>query len=238
MGDQEVGNGEGPKRSAAREWGKSLLIAFALFFLIRTFITSTVVIISGSMEDTLLVGDFLIVNRAAIGSRVPFTDWRIPGYSKPKRGDVLVFDPHHEEHMKLVKRLLGLPGDTLEMRGKKLFVNGEPLTEPYARYEGDGQDFTDSTMAWQRDYLVSTVDSRTYEPTRDTWGPLVVPEGHYLMLGDNRDSSYDSRYWGPLAQWRIEGRPSMVYFSYDRESMKPFPWIREIRWGRMFHRVH
>ena len=223
--------------STAREWLKSLIIAFVLFFFIRTFITNTVVIISGSMEDTLLVGDFLIVNRAAMGSRVPGTGWRIPGYSEPRRGDVLVFDPHHEEHMKLVKRLLGLPGDTLEMRDRQLFVNGELLDEPYVRYDGDGTDFSDTTMVWQRDHLVSTMDPDAYEPTRDNWGPLVVPEGHVFMLGDHRDSSYDSRYWGPLAQWRIEGRPSMVYFSYDRDSPNPFPWLRDIRWGRLFHRV-
>jgi signal peptidase I len=226
------------KPNAAKEWAKSLILAFVLFFFIRTFLTNTVVIISGSMEDTLQIGDFLIVNRAAMGSRVPGTPWRIPGYSKPNRGDVLVFDPHHEEDMKLVKRLLGLPGDTLEMRRKQLFVNGQALVEPYVHFVDNGGEYVDTIMNWQKDYLVPGVEPDTYEPTRDTWGPIVVPEGHYFMLGDNRDSSYDSRYWGPLAEWRIEGRPSLTYFSYDRDSMRPFPWIREVRWGRIFHRVN
>src|SRR5690606_19813890 len=113
-----------PREGGALEWVKSLAVALVLFFVLRTFLVQTFVITSGSMEDTLLVGDMLLVNRAAMGSRVPILGARIPGYSRPQRGDVLVFDPPHEESLMLIKRLVGLPGDTLEMREKVLYVNG------------------------------------------------------------------------------------------------------------------
>ena len=215
----------------------SLLIALVLFLVIRTFLINTFVIISGSMEETLLVGDLLLVNRVSVGSRVPGTSVRIPGYSKPERGDVLVFDPHHEVDMKLVKRLIGLPGDTLEMRGKQLFLNGERLSEPYVRHESAGDALTDPIMMWQLDFLLPGIDRSAYQPTRDDWGPIIIPGGHYFMLGDSRDSSYDSRYWGPLEQGRIEGSVVLVYFSYNKASFRPFPWLREVRWGRILDLV-
>jgi len=228
--------GRNPKNTL-REWVTSLLIAVVLFLVIRTFLINTFVIISGSMEETLLVGDLLFVNRVAVGSRVPGTSIRIPGYSKPERGDVLVFDPHHEVDMKLVKRLLGLPGDTLEMRGKQLYLNGERMVEPYVQDDATGDDLADPIMMWQQDFLPPGLDRSAYQPTRDDWGPIIIPEGHYFMLGDNRDSSYDSRYWGPLDQGRIEGRVVLIYFSYNKASFRPFPWLREIRWGRILDLV-
>lgn len=214
------------------EWAKSILIAVVLFLVLRSFLVQTFVITSGSMEETLLVGDFLMVNRAAIGSRIPLTSVRIPGYSTPRRGDVIVFDPPHEEDLKLVKRLIGKAGDTLQMRNRVLFINGEAQDEPYLKHS-DVADEMHPWMEWQRDHLVSTVDARSYAPTRDTWGPLVIPDGYYFMMGDNRETSLDSRYWGLLDDWRLEGRAVFIYFSYNKESYRPFPWLREIRWGRV-----
>ena len=233
---------DGPRRreltasEATWEWIKSILIALVLFLIIRSFLVQTFVITSGSMEDTLLVGDFLMVNRLALGSRIPGTSIRTPGYSEPHRGDVPVFDPSHVEDLKLVKRLIGMPGDTLEMREKVLYINGVAQREPYARYEDPSgeNDHTDPMMAWQRQHLVGTVDAASYRPTRDDWGPLVVPPGHYFMLGDNRDASLDSRYWGLLERWRLEGKAFFIYFSYDRDALVPFPFIQEVRWGRIF----
>jgi signal peptidase I len=189
------------------------------------------------MEDTLLVGDLLLVNRAALGSPIPGTPWRVPGYSVPRRGDVLVFDPPHEEDMKLVKRLMGLPGDTIQMRDKVFFVNGEPLDEPYVQHM-DYADDTHPWMVWQQDFLLDAAAANgPYRPTRDNWGPLVIPPDRYFMLGDNRDTSLDSRYWGFLERWRLEGRAVLIYFSYNKDSLRPFPWIREIRWSRIGDRV-
>lgn len=219
-------------RGSAVEWLKSLGVALLLFFVLRTFLVQTFVITSGSMEDTLLVGDMLLVNRAAMGSQVPLLGLRIPGYSEPGRGDILVFDPPHEETLMLIKRLIGLPGDTLEMRDRVLFVNGERLDEPYVRHD-PVEDERHPWMSWQRDYLPAGVDPATYGPTRDNWGPIVIPDGRYFMLGDNRERSLDSRYWGLLERWRLEGRAVFTYYSYNRDSYRPFPALREVRWNRI-----
>ena len=221
-----------PKQGMVREWTKSIVIAFVLFLCLRTFVLQTFVIISGSMAETLLVGDMLIANRLAVGPRIPGTRVHLPGYSQPRRGDVMVFDPHHEVDMKLVKRIAGLPGDTLQMRGGVLFVNGWGPGEPYLN-PALRPDVTSPDFRWQTDYLTSDVDPATYRPTLHEWGPLVVPAGHYFMLGDNRDASFDSRYWGPLEAWRLEGRVSLLYFSYNKGSYSPFPALREIRWRRV-----
>jgi len=230
---QQEGSGRRREENSLLEWTKSIAVALVLFFFIRTFLVHTFVIISGSMEDTLLVGDLLLVNRAAVGSRIPGTSIRIPGYSEVKRRDILVFDPPHEEDMKLVKRLMGLPGDTIEMRDKVFFVNGEPMDEPYVQHTMDRDDDTHPWMTWQENYLLPHQGNGRYRPTRDNWGPLVIPEDRYFMLGDNRDTSLDSRYWGFLEGWRLEGRAVMVYFSYNKDSLRPFPWIREVRWRRI-----
>ena len=220
--------------NALVEWTKSLLIAAGLFLLIRSFLLQTFVITSGSMENALLVGDFLIANRAAIGSRIPGTQIRIPGYSSPRRGDVLVFDPPHEPDLKLVKRLIAMEGDTVAMEDGVLSLNGIPQEEPYVKHTDPGGDDPHPMMVWQSQYLVDSVGRAAYRPTRDNWGPLVIPEDRYFMLGDNRDTSLDSRYWGLLEGWRLEGRTSLIYFSYKKGSFRPFPWIREIRGGRIF----
>ena len=223
---------EANRPSALKEWGKTFLIAGILFVVMRTFLVQTFVITSGSMENTLLVGDYLIVNRAAIGSRIPKTDLRIPGYSEPHRWDVLVFDPPHEPDLKLVKRLVGMPGDVVEMRDKVLWVNGEAQDEVYVQHQ-DPTDERHPWMEWQSDFLADGVDRGSYRPTRDNWGPLKIPEDRYFMLGDNRDTSLDSRYWGLLEGWRFEGRASRIYYSYDSQSARPFPFIRAARAQRI-----
>ena len=230
--DGEEGEVVREARAAAKEWAKSIAVAVVLFLVIRTFVLQTFVITSGSMKDTLLVGDMLVVNRAAMGTRIPGTRMTLPGYSVPRLGDILVFDPPHEETIMLIKRLVGTPGDTVEMRDGVLYRNGDRIEEPYVVH-ADIPDESHPWMDWQRDYLRSDVDRASYSPTRDNWGPLVIPEDRYFMLGDNRDQSLDSRYWGLLERWRLEGRALFTYFSYDRDSFRPFPWIREIRWGRI-----
>ncbi len=227
-----------PRNGAVMEWVKSLLVAAVLFVVIRTFILQTFVITSGSMEEALLVGDFLIANRAAVGVRIPFTETRIPGYSSVRRGDVLVFDPPHEPDLKLVKRLIAVGGDTVSMKDGVLTLNGKVQDEPYVKHMDPAGDRPDPFwMGWQTEHLVDSVSGATYRPTRDNWGPLVIPEDRYFMLGDNRDTSLDSRYWGLLEGWRLEGRASFIYFSYNKGSFRPFPWLREIRLGRVFSRI-
>lgn len=229
---------------------KSLALAFVIFLVLRSFVVQNFVITSGSMEETLLVGDFLMVNRLALGSRIPLTQASIPGYSEPRRFDVLIFDPTHVDDLKLVKRLIGMPGDTVSMKDRVLTINGQPVDEPWVHH----QDIPDegptvpndgithipdrAYMDWQSRYLAPGVDPATYHPTRDNWGPLVIPEGNYFLLGDNRETSLDSRYWGLIERRRLEGRAVFVYFSYNRDSPRPFAFLREIRWGRFGQGIH
>ena len=223
-GEEAPEGGRG--RSEALEWVKTIGIALVIFIILRSFVVQTYVITSSSMEDSLLVGDHVIVNRMALGGVVPFTDIRVPGYSEPERGEILVFDPPHEDELMLVKRMVGLPGDTIRMEDKVLFVNGEPADEPYVKWEDPGGDDRNPQMEWQREYVTSEVDADEYQPTRDNWGPLVVPEGKYFALGDNRDFSLDSRYWGLVDDWRLEGRASLFYYSYDIDASETSGWVR------------
>ena len=224
-------------RGGLADWLRFILVWGGLVLLIRFFVVQQFVIISGSMEDTLLLGDFVVVNRAAIGSPVPFTSLRIPGYSSPQRFDILVFDPPHEENMMLVKRLIGMPGDTLAMRDKALYINGSSVEEPYARHIAESPDYSHTGMTWQTPFLVPGEDAASYRPSRDYWGPIAIPPDHYFLLGDNRDESLDSRYWGLVESWRLEGRAVFIYYSYERGTMHPFPWIRRIRWDRIGNRI-
>ena len=139
--------------------------------------------------------------------------------------------------MMLVKRLIGMPGDTLEMRDKALYINGSSVEEPYARHIAESPDYSHTGMTWQTPILVPGEDAASYRPSRDNWGPIAIPPDHYFLLGDNRDESLDSRYWGLVESWRLEGRAVFIYYSYERGTMNPFPWIRRIRWDRIGNRI-
>lgn len=187
------------------------------------------------MEDTLLVGDFLLVNKLALGSTVPGTALRIPGYDEPEHGDIIVFRADHAPGLDIVKRTVGLPGDTLHMEDGQLFRNGQRVEEPYARRDprmGEA-DEPDPDMFWQTRVLLPGVDASTYRPTRDTWGPLVIPEERYFMLGDNRDHSLDSRFWGLVERRKMKGKPLFIYYSYDRLALKPLRFLTAMRPGRI-----
>lgn len=215
------------------EWTKSILIAFGLFLIIRTFLVEAFRIPTGSMENTLLVGDFLLVNKAIFGSRIPFTNLRTFAFSEPRRGDIIVFVPPHEPDKNYVKRLVAGPGDTVEMREKVLFLNGEPVDEPYVRYTDDA-DVYSASMYWQCEHTPhSAGENGGCRPYRDNWGPLVVPANSFLMLGDNRDDSEDSRYWGFVDRSAIKGKPLVIYYSFEPDPERPAPWLTNIRWSRL-----
>jgi signal peptidase I len=213
---------------------RSLGMALVLFLAIRTFLVEAFQIPSGSMERTLLVGDFLFVNKAAYGAQIPGTDTRLPGFVSPARGDIVVFSYPKNPEQHYVKRVVGMPGDTVEMRDGEILVNGEVLEEPYAQRTDSLHDLYSPEFNWQRTYFVGRWDDvRRLRPTRDRWGPLAVPSGKFFVLGDNRDNSSDSRYWGFVDAAAIKGRPLVVYFSYDREAGDPLPWLTDIRWSRL-----
>lgn len=214
------------------EWIRSLAVAVVLFLIVRTFVVEAFRIPTSSMEHTLLVGDFLLVNKAVYGAEIPGTHVHLPAFDEPHRGDVVVFNPPHEPTKNYVKRLVGEPGDTLEMKDKVLYRNGAPVDEPYVQYLDQTGDAVHPNMAWQSNHLIAST-SRAYHPTRDNWGPLVVPPGQYFMLGDNRDNSEDSRYWGFVPRAAIHGRPWFVYYSFRSSASPDVPWLRRVRWGRI-----
>lgn len=234
---REAREGPAPPRpwSAAwvAEWVRTLVFAALIFVVLRTFFVESFVISSGSMEETLLVGDFLLVNKLGFGPKVPFAEARLPGWDEPARGDIVVFRADHAPGLDLVKRLVGQPGDTLEMRDGALYVNGERQPEPYVRRDPSVPDVRHPSMAWQAAHLAPEVDRSEYRPSRDDWGPIVVPPLRYFMLGDNREHSLDSRYWGFVEWLKMKGEPFFIYYSYDREALEPFRPLTAMRPGRI-----
>ena len=232
-----------PRRGEAQEgpldWIKSLVSAVLLFLVIRTFLVQAFTIPSGSMENTLEVGDYLMANNAVFGAQVPLTDLRVPAFRDPQHGDVVVFRPtYNDPVIDVVKRVIGEPGDTIRMVDRVVYRNGEPLEEPYLEPEylpdEPMQRFGLGGYAWHLDALPAAVEREGYQPTRDNWGPLVVPEEHYLLLGDNRDQSLDSRYMGFIPRDVIRGKAMFIYYSVDRELGRPFPsFLTSARWGRI-----
>ena len=224
------------RRAGLFDWTMTVAAAVVLFLVIRTFAVEAFKIPTGSMENTLRVGDFLLVDKAIYGAEIPGTRWHLPALREPELGDVIVFNPPHDPEKNYVKRLVGMPGDTLEMRNKVLRRNGVPLAEPYARYIDREGDAVHPGMGWQSSALIASTHRGTH-PSRDNWGPLVVPDGHYFVLGDNRDNSEDSRYWGFVDREKIRGRPWFVYYSFDPTASVEMPWLEAVRWARIGHPI-
>ena len=221
------------------EWTKIFQVAVLVFLLIRTFLVEAFKIPSGSMEHTLLVGDFLLVNKLVYGAEVPFTHKRLPKIRTPQAGDVIVFDFPRDLSKNFVKRLVGMPGDTVEMRDGVLFRNTTRVTEGYVERSDQDYDSPEDEFRWQREYLVRPLGAfdNGYHPSRNNWGPLVVPQKSYFVLGDNRDNSLDSRYWGFVADSLVKGRPFVIYYSYAPDTVDRFSWLTHIRWNRLGERI-
>jgi signal peptidase I len=203
---------EKKKKSTLREYTEAFVTAIILALIIRTFIIQAFKIPSGSMEPTLLVGDHILVTKFIYGTHIPFTNYVILPVSSPKRGDVVVFEYPKDESIDFIKRVIGLPGDKLQIINKQVYINGKKLYEPYAYY-GDPEILPAS------------------ESPRDNFGPVVVPEGEYFMMGDNRDFSNDSRYWGFVKRDLILGKAEIIYFSWNPKTL-------HIRWNRFGMLIH
>ena len=192
------------KKSTAREYLESIVIAVILALFIRTFVVQAFKIPTGSMENNLLIGDHLLVNKFVLGPAM----WPIERGLLPidtiRRRDVLVFKYPEEPDRDFIKRVIGLPGETLEVREKKVYINGSPLDEPYAHYLTPAADESQY-------HEVTSLD------VRERYGPVTVPPNQYFMMGDNRDNSQDSRYWGFLPRENIKGRALLIYWSYEAE---------------------
>jgi signal peptidase I len=199
-----------PKKSQIRDWTEALIVAAVLAMIIRTFFVQAFKIPSGSMEDTLLIGDHLLVNKFVYGTHLPFVDDAVLSYRDPERGDIIVFefpedkDKSYFDRRDFIKRVIGLPGDTIEIRSKNVFVNGERYLTPEAVYK----------------------DGNLTAGPRDNMAPVTVPQGSYFVMGDNRDRSYDSRFWGFVDRSVIKGLAFIKYWSWDKEKFMP-------RWSRI-----
>ena len=196
------------KRSTLREYVEAALWALALTFVLRAFVIQAFRIPSASMENTLLIGDFLFVNKFEYGPKIPFTHIRLPGLRAPRRGDVIVFQYPQDLTKDFIKRCIATGGQTIEEREKHVAVDGTVLEEPYAIH-------SDPNM-----------HPASYD-RRDNFGRYTVPPVNMFMMGDNRDNSHDSRFWGPLPMDLVKGRAMFLYWSWDGDRHWP-------RWNRIF----
>jgi signal peptidase I len=232
------------RKSKAREYTEAIIIAVILALLIRAFVVQAFKIPSGSMEDTLLVGDHILVSKFIYGTKIPFTDTRLLIFNPPKRGDVVVFSfpgnddiPECTSAMKnfstrignvfsrgnpvyifkdecrdFIKRVVGVGGDRIEIKDKIVYVNDMPLTEPYKIHR----------------------EQRIAQGERDNFGPFTVPRRSLFVMGDNRDHSYDSRFWGIVDMSKVKGKAFIMYWSWDKDGS----WFSKVRWSRIGQLLH
>lgn len=200
------------KKGALRENVEAIAIAIVLALFIRTFVVQAFKIPSGSMEDTLLIGDHILVNKFIYGIKLPFSNATIIPVSNPKRGDIIVFKFPEDPSKDFIKRVIGVAGDVVEVRKKIVYVNHKALVEPYAIH-------TDPNIipAWVQ--------------PRDYFGPVTVPKNSLFMMGDNRDHSYDSRFWGFVRLGAVRGEAFIIYWSWNKN-------IFDVRWDRMGKVLH
>ena len=226
------------QKSTVREYFESIVIAVILALFVRTWVVQAFKIPTGSMENNLLIGDHLLVNKFVFAPNATGLERTVMPERGIKRGDVIVFKYPDEPDRDFIKRVIGLPGETLELRSKKVYINGQPLDEPYVHFlepASEAQEITSFDV-------------------RENFRPVQVPEGYYFVMGDNRDNSQDSRYWGFLPRHYIKGRALMIYWSYEsgREDYLDegvgatakrlvsvvTHFFTKTRWERLFHLIH
>jgi signal peptidase I len=274
-------NGKGKNSKAqSREWFEALIIAALVATILRMFVIESYRIPTGSMEKTLLAGDFLFVNKFVYGARVPFTDIRFPKVHDVRRGDIIVFKFPRDRSLNYIKRCVALPGDTLEIRNQQLYVNGEPVQLPpnaqfigtrmppgvpefqifpgmsdynkdnygplHVPQKGDVIKLTSKVLPLYRDLIAD--EGHTVSLSGDqvfidgnAADQYTVSRNYYFAMGDNRDNSLDSRYWGFLPETDVVGEAMMVYWSWDPDLtilLEPADKIASIRWQRMGLVVH
>lgn len=207
------------------DFGRQFFPVIAAVFLLRSFLVEPFRIPSGSMIPTLRVGDFILVNRFAYGLRCPIGDCKLLALGEPKRGDVVVFRYPVDPKMDFIKRVVGLPGDTIRYVGKQLTINGELASQEALGRFGDRLDIEHTeNLAGVPHHILTNAD----RPVQDF--EFTVPSGQYFMMGDNRDGSSDSRYWGTVPEAYLKGRAFFVWMSWDSTAMRPV-------WSRIGHGI-
>jgi signal peptidase I len=226
------------KKSTVREYFETIVIAVTLALFVRTWVVQAFKIPTGSMENNLLIGDHLLVNKFVFGPAPTALERAILPVDEIERGDIVVFKYPDQPDRDFIKRVIGLPGETLELRNKKVYINGNPLDEPYVHFLEASQGASE----------VTSFD------VRERYGPVTVPPDQYFVMGDNRDNSQDSRYWGYLPRHYVKGKALMIYWSYEAngadyadESLggtakRLFSVVTHFftrtRWERLFHQIH
>lgn len=196
-----------PKKSALRENIEAIIVAIILALFIRTFIVQAFKIPSGSMKETLQIGDHILVNKFIYGVKIPFVNKTIIKGKQPKRGDIVVFEFPEDPKKDFIKRVVGVEGDTVEIRDKQVFINGKP-------------DICEHAIHTDPHIIPGSMQPR------DNIRPLVVPKNSLFVLGDNRDHSYDSRFWGFVSVDAVKGKAFIIYWSWDKEKFG-------VRWKRI-----
>jgi signal peptidase I len=208
------------KKGKFREYVEAFGIALVIALIVRTLFLQAFKIPSSSMEDTLLVGDHIFVNKFIYGYHIPYTKGRVLAFSTPAHGDIIVFVFPEDPSKDFIKRVIGVPGDIVEIHHKTVYLNGKPLVEPYTRF-ADGR------------------GPEGYVPSRDDMPAVRVPTHKYFVMGDNRDRSYDSRFWGFVDSDAVIGKALFIYFSIDWNGggtwFEFWRWPEMVRWSRIGH---
>jgi signal peptidase I len=200
------------RKSTLREYVEAFGMALILALFIRTFIVQAFKIPSGSMIPTLQIGDHILVSKLAYGIRVPYVGGYAVDFTTPKRGDVVVFVYPEDRSKDFIKRVIGVAGDTVEVRGKKVYISNQVIDDPHAFFE-------EKELQGGGIYV------------RDNVGPVRVPDGHLFVMGDNRDRSYDSRFWGFVDLKDVKGKAFLIYWSWDGNDR----WVRWERIGDLIY---
>jgi signal peptidase I len=208
------------RKSTAREYFESICVAVILALFVRTFVVQAFKIPTGSMENNLLIGDHLLVNKFIFAPTLWSWERTLLPIDPIRRGDIIVFKFPEDPNRDFIKRTIGLPGDTVELRNKKVYINGKPLDEPYVHFLFPAEG--------------GPAEEGGFDPRRN-YGPVTVPPDKYFMMGDNRDNSEDSRYWGFMPREYVKGKALFIYFSLNEDTPGLFS---SVRWKRLLHQIH
>ena len=204
------------KKRFVKEYIEPIVIAVLIALFVRTFVVQAFKIPSSSMEPTLLVGDYLLVNKFLYGTRLPFTDHKIFELKRPRRGDIIVFIYPKDRSKDFIKRVIGQEGEKVEIIHNKIYINDQLIADPWGH-------FSEKSL-WTR-----------YLPSMESFGPVVVPKDSLFVMGDNRDNSQDSRFWGFVTLDEVRGKAFIIYFSLDWNAQR---LIEKVRWARIGKLIH
>lgn len=210
------------KKSTVREYFESIVIAVILALFIRTWVVQAFKIPTGSMENNLLVGDHLLVNKFVFGPAPSGLERLVLPVREVRRGDIIVFKFPKEPERDFIKRVIGLPGETIELRRKRVYINGALLDETAYNLNFLSPPGPEGTAAYD---------------LRESYGPATIPDGHFFVMGDNRDNSEDSRRWQFLPETYVKGRALMIYWSYDPDARGLASIVTSTRWSRLFRQI-